>query len=80
MIDHLEYDVTTHILVIGDRRWNITIKDSFNKVDPYIVVWSWIKGQNNNQDRFQGFWRVKKLKTTPNKDSVIALAKTDSLI
>jgi hypothetical protein len=75
--ENMEYDVTTHIIVIGDRRWSVTIKDAFNKVDPYIVVWSGVRGQAN---QFQGFWKVKKLKANPNKQSVLESAKLDSLI
>lgn len=63
----------TEKLTFGDRRYYITRTPSANCL--FIESAYGFLGRE-----LLGFWKLKELKPTPNKSSVLSLAKTDKLI
>lgn len=71
--------MTDYIHIFGDIGYEVRFHCT-NIHGNFITVNS-VRSVSGSQRRsFNGFWRVKKLHPTPNKSSVLLLAKTDKLI
>lgn len=69
-----------YTLFFGDRLYTFLYKRTPTVGDHILVIMTQKYNQASSKSVSQGYWKVKNLHPVPNKNSVLSLAKTDSLI